>query len=133
MDTLDEHEILRLCALRFDGWKYMRDTGFDWHEALQRYFTAGTYPSKREEQLCLFFMLQRAPYKWWDWGSVPLHRPHWRLFRSLFLLVHDYDVPQEYRQDDWSEAWERRIRPRLRECVDLARRIHDATQYDDGR
>lgn len=64
MDELREDDVLIHCALRFDGWKYKEATGFDHFQALDCYWETGEWALQPEEQLCMFFLLQRGLYKY---------------------------------------------------------------------
>lgn len=61
----------------------------------------------------------------------PKHGKYWRAFRSLFLLVNAYEIPEAYRMPEYYTRWRDLYLPRLSECIALVRGIHDATSYDD--
>lgn len=126
-----EDDILSACALRFDGWQYIEMTDFDHQRALESFFQTGQWPSVALEQLAMFFTLQRGLFKW-GLEYEPKHGRYWRAFRSLFLLVHSYEIPEEYRLAGYYEEWESEYRPRLAECVALVERIHATTPYHDN-
>jgi hypothetical protein len=134
----NEDDVLIACALRFDGYRYGEQTGFchgpdgwELEEAGRRLLTDGPGALAPEEQLTLFFLLQRFLYKWGG-EYEPRHGWYWRLFRSLYLLVYDYPVAAEYRHGEYTDRWDAEYRPRLGECVALVRRMHEQTQYDDS-
>ena len=129
---LDEDEILMTCALRFDGYKYKQLTDFDQKGALEDFFATGEWTISPLEQLATFFLLQRGLFKWGlEWE--PKDGKYWRAFRSLFLLVHHYEVPEALRDtvNDSYYRWEYKYKPRLLECVEFIRGIHKNTRYED--
>ncbi|MEI8196477.1 MAG: DUF1156 domain-containing protein, partial [Phycisphaerae bacterium] len=127
----DEDYILTTCALRFDGWKYVKQCGFDYKTALERFFATGQWPELRDQQLTMFFMLQRYLMKWGG-EQLPKSSSDWRAFRDLYLKVHEYRVPLVYRQEEYHTEWQREYYPHLAECTRLIRRIHETTAYEDS-
>lgn len=126
----EERQILNTCALRFDGWRYKGDHQFDQRQAITHFFNTGTWQLSEHEQLAVFFLLQRGLCKW-DLVYEPEHGRFWRAFRSLFLLVYDYEIPPEYALSEYVEQWQRDFVPHLDECVALVRQIHETIAYDD--
>lgn len=129
---LDEDEILITCALRFDGWKYKELTDFDQVKALDDFFATGEWNISPLEHLTTFFLLQRGLFKW-DLEYEPRNGKFWRAFRSLFFLVYDYEVPEAFKftGTDSYDRWEYKYKPRLQQCVDFIRSLHENTQYED--
>ena len=127
----DEDETLVACALRFDGYRYLDDHPFDHSQALDDFYRTGEWRLSQLEQLAVFFMLQRFLYKW---GGEMLARTSavWRAFRSLFLLVYKYEIPERFRHHDYFDAWVQDYVPTLVERAALIRRIHEDSNYSDG-
>jgi hypothetical protein len=125
-----EREILNTCALRFDGWQYIKDHQFDQRHAIRQFFETGMWQLSEHEQLAVFFLLQRGLCKW-DLVYQPEHGKFWRAFRSLFFLVYDYKIPSDYALSQYVERWQRGFVPHLEECVSLIRQIHETIAYDN--
>ena len=133
MTAFDSHEandVLTACALRFDGWRYQQDTGFDQKAAFDQFFRTGQWKLSAEEKLATFFMLQRGLNKW-DLVYEPKHGRWWRAYRTLFFEAVHLDVPAAYRNGDWYDRWDRDYAGRLDQCIEAVRKVHDATAYDD--
>ena len=130
MSEFNEREIPDAWALRFDGYKYVEETGFDHLRAFERLDAEDVYPDRPEEQLALFFLLQRFLGKWGGERSSEQGRD-WRHFRELFLMTHSYEVPARYRMDGWYERWARDCRPHAGEHVALVGRIHETAACED--
>ena len=127
---LDERSILSACALRFDGHHYRDTTGLDIDQGIDTFFETGEWRLTQLDQLAHFFLLQRFLGKWGG-EYEPLNGKYWRAFRSLFLLVHSYEMPEHYRLQPYYEEWEREYHPHLEQCVALVRYVHEHTPYDD--
>ena len=122
-----EEDVLMCCALSFDGYRYVEETGFDHLAAFAANKAGGAIPEDLGPRRCLFFMLQRFLYKW---GGETLEgdSSEWRLFRELFLSVAREPVPAEFAMFDesWSRRWRSEYEPRLAEVMDFVRGIHVA-------
>ncbi len=127
----NENEILICCALRFDGWAYCSATGFDQRKAIDDFFETGRWELTDQEKLAVFFLLQRGLYKW-DLVYEPKHGRFWRAFRTLFFEVCELDAGEPYRGMTYIEEWERDYKPILPQCIEVVRRVHESTQYDDN-
>ncbi len=55
----DEHDILTHCALRFDGYAYLEQSGFDHQQALEDFFQTGEWNLSPLEAMTTLFTLQR--------------------------------------------------------------------------
>ena len=130
MKPLSERDILTRCALRFDGWQYRDDTKFDLPRALDTFWRTGTWSLLPEEKLAAFFLLQRGLCKY-DLEREPENGKYWRAYRTLFFEVCELDIPQQYRHEGGIAVWEEEYRPRLTECIEAVRRVHETIQYDD--
>lgn len=128
---LDEKELLSTCALRFDGWKYKEKSGFDQVAALNSFFATGNWNLTPLEQMTVFFLLQRGLSKW-DLVYEAENGKFWRAYRSLFLLVASYEVPQEYCLEGYIEQWKQKYQPRIDECLRYIEQIHKSIKYDDN-
>ncbi|MEZ4615378.1 MAG: hypothetical protein R2867_07675 [Caldilineaceae bacterium] len=124
-----EREILMVCALRFDGYRYQEESDFDYQVGLDRYMATGSWSHLSElEQLTVFFMFQRYLYKW---GGEYLanYSPEWRGFRELFFLNCRREIPPAYQMADYIQRWEQEFRPHIEECITRVRHVHMTTQY----
>jgi hypothetical protein len=120
-------DILITCALRFHGYAYLDDHPFDHQRALQQYIEDGILPAAIEQQMAMFFLLQRFLYKW---GGEMLPRTdlYWERFRALFDLVSQHDVPERYRESHHAETWSQEYAPRLEECRAVVRAMTEQTK-----
>ena len=123
-----EEEILTACALRFDGYKYCDEMGFDYNKALDDYFENGTWGIKPIEQLATFFMLQRGLCKW-NLEYEPQDGKYWMAFRSLFLQVCLMEIPEDYQHQQYCERWRDEFVPHFTETLEVVKGIHKATSY----
>src|SRR5258705_11640185 len=105
-DGRHEDEILICCALRFDGYAYVEAAGLTFPETTNRVVDDGIWPESREERLTVFFGLQRYLYKW---GAEyePRNGKCWRSFRTLFLDLHDAEIPERFRRAEYADEWDR--------------------------
>lgn len=126
----DESEIISACALRFDGYKYLEETGFDVDEALAYFFLTGGWNIRPIEQLAVFFILQRAFRQ--NLEYEPENGRYWRAFRQLFLEVCEFNVSEHYRHPTCYRRWEEKFEPYLSESVKLIGKIHKNMLYDDS-
>ena len=126
-EPLRPDDILTTCALRFQGWRYQEETGFDQAAAFDRYFETGNWSLTDNEKLAAFFLLQRGLSKW-DLVTEPKQSRWWQAFRSLFLEVVHLPLPPKYRDDDYATRWEQRYLPRLEECIQCIREELEKTR-----
>jgi hypothetical protein len=126
-EGLREDDVLICCALRFDGYAYAEATGLTFPEATDRLVDDDVWPEGREERLAVFFALQRYLYKWGG-EYEPREGKCWRVFRTLFLDLHDAEIPARFRLAEYAEKWDRMDHDR---AVAVVRRIHEMTAYDD--
>lgn len=125
-----EDGILRRCALRFDGRRYLRDTGFDPRLALEVYFQTGEFPEDELERWGLYTALHRRLLAWGREGA-PRDGREWFAFRALFLELCPHPVPPAYRLTPYADEWERDWRPRLPELLATVKHVHEHTYYRD--
>jgi hypothetical protein len=123
-----EDDILISFSLRFDGYKYMKEAGFKPEKVLSIIFKTGDYKISKEEQLTLFFWLQRGLYKW-GLEYEPRNGGYWKVFRTLFLMTYKYKVPVKYRAGDSWKDWENEYKEILQECYDFIKQIHEGIKY----
>ena len=129
-----ENKILVAWAMRFDGYRYQVDTGFDPNQFWDRYRETDSLDgAKLLDCLAAFFFWQRFLFKFGG-ESEAKTGPHWRFFRRLFLLTADLNVPQRYRGNEsyspeWYEKWDRDFRSHRDEQVRFVQKIHEATEY----
>lgn len=104
-----EPEILTAWALRFDGYRYMKETGFERpDDYVIRMGTPGWNFAPLEE-LAIFFVHQRLVMKWS--ASRPDGRSEWQFLRQIFLHVYDQEIPEKWRVEPYYEDWERHHAP----------------------
>jgi hypothetical protein len=128
---LEESEILSGWALRFDGWKFVGETGWsdeDRMEAERRMVESLEFPESQEMQLCLFFFRQRFLFKWGGDRLSP-QGYEWRAFRELFLRTYRFDVAKKWRMDEYYGKWRKNFYPKRDEHVRLIETLHRQTQY----
>lgn len=123
-----EEEILTACALRFDGYKYCDEAGFDYNKALDDYFASERWDIAPLEQLATFFMLQKGLCKW-NLVYEPQDGKYWKAFRELFLLTCKHEVPKVYQQQPYCRTWRERFAQHLPALVEHIKNIHRNTQY----
>jgi hypothetical protein len=127
----DENDILTACALRFDGNKYGKEVGLNQDAVIEHFFTTKQWPEGREEQLALFYMLQRFLLHWAG-VDLPKESCYWRAFRELYLMVNEYSIPPQYVLGEYEIDWLMKYEPRRAECTQIIRDIHQATIYEDA-
>ena len=127
----DPDDILIACALRFDGYKYIKDTGFGVDTAIDEYMETETWDRPDDEKLCMFFILQRSLCKW-SLVYEPQHGRYWRLFREMFFDVVQLDIPQDYSNSEWLSTWNERYAAQRDKAIACVRRKHQRTKYDDN-
>ena len=123
-----ESECLMVCALRFDGHKYMEATGYTLWPDQDAAIEEGCLPEHVEERMAQFFALQRALSKWGLERAMPWSK-YYRAYRHLFLSVYDSEVSEPYRALGYYLRWSVRFAPHRAAYADLVRRIDGATEY----
>jgi hypothetical protein len=123
-----EMRVMSKCAQRFSGYDYISDTGFNVAKAVTNYFESGGWDITETELLAVFFLLQRG----FNWGLArePRHGMYFKIFRELFLLLAERDVPKAYRLQPCYDEWNEKYAPRLAEYLRLVRRIHRNSVYE---
>ena len=125
-----EHNILTTCALRVDGYRYAEAHGVEISYYVDRLLEVGIENLTDEEKLVAFFAYQRHLCKW---GGVLLRKNHEdrKQFRELFFRAVHCKVPEEFifHPNGTYEEWRRDFLPRLLECVQLVKKIHESTSY----
>lgn len=130
-DERREREIISRWALRFRGWDYVEETGFDHEAALRALMHDGQMPRAIEESFCCFFLLQRHLFKWGG-ESLPGDSREWRALRSLFLTVAGWPVPVRWRSAEHHRAWARLPAAKRLDDVRFVYRVHAGTAYAAG-
>ncbi|PHJ69585.1 hypothetical protein VF04_16405 [Nostoc linckia z7] len=115
-----EDEILITCALRFDGHKYQQQTGFDAKKAIDSFFSNQQWGLRPLELLATFFLLQRSLYKY-DLQYEPKDSNFRKVFRSLFFECVDLDIPEEYQQKEYVQAWDSQYKPDLENVKNIVK------------
>jgi hypothetical protein len=125
---LNEDAILTCCALRFDGYKYAEEQGFQSDALVDQYLQTSKWHGTELELLATFFHLQRALFKW---GLVyeTSESPYWRAFRELFLQLYSAEIPEQYQMTEYYGEWIEDFQPRLAQCVAVVRETHETTTY----
>jgi hypothetical protein len=127
---LTEKDILVSCALRFDGWEYLRTHPFDHHRALDDFFELGQWDLAETERHCMFFLLYEGLFKL-DLQNERENGQHWQAFRSLFSQVARLQVPKEYEVRKHAERWAQEYTPHLAEIIEKIRQSHAAYEDED--
>ncbi|WP_131474256.1 hypothetical protein [Fischerella thermalis] len=103
---MDKNNKINVCALRFDGYKYQKQTGFNPQEATTQYLATRKWDLEPLEKLATFFFLQRSLNKF-DLQYEPRDGQYWQALESLFDECKDLEIPEEYRQNTYYEAWKK--------------------------
>ena len=127
-ERMREWAVLSHCALRFDGYRYAAAHRFTFAAAIDDFYNTGAWHITPIEQLATFALMLHS-FRWGGDGGAA-DGQYWRAFRDLFLTVHAYAIPDDYRTA-WTKVWERDYLPHLDEHVALVQRIHDSTHYND--
>jgi hypothetical protein len=131
LEPLDPADILVHCALRFDAYQYLEDTGFNVEAAIDAYKQTETWDCSDEEKLAMFFTLQRSLDKW-ALVYEPYHGRWWRIFRQMFFDVVEIPLPGKYRYEQWADRWDTDFLPRKQEMIEVVRKKHESIEYDDN-
>lgn len=127
-----ETDILTACALRFDGYGYSEDHGFDMPAVLRKCRTRKSLEAlSSEDQRALLFFCQRT-VRWLEQDStLPRADGFFRKYRDLFLRVAHLAVPEDYLVREFEESfpWDSLPGAMRTECVEFVRAIHNATTY----
>jgi len=116
-------DALNHAALRFDGYQYIQDTGFDHRRAVKTYDRDDVLPESQLDRLCLFFILQRYLMKWGG-ERLGLDSVEWKLFLLLFLELCEAEIPEKYRFRDYYQEWEKNYAQNTAEYKDGMRKIY---------
>ncbi|MBC7929963.1 MAG: hypothetical protein H7Z38_05280 [Rubrivivax sp.] len=122
----DESQIISACAQRFDGWRFIEDTGFNPDVALSYFFETGLWDATREELLATFFVLARA-FRW-SLEYEPNHGRYWRAYRTLFLSLCGESVTEKYKHSALHDEWIITFAPRLADHLRRVAEIHYQTR-----
>ncbi|WP_228019646.1 DUF2281 domain-containing protein [Sphaerospermopsis sp. LEGE 08334] len=116
-----EHEITTCCALRFDGYKYRQETGFDPKLAFDKLFLGEEVGEL--DGLAAMFFLQRELCKW---GLVyeTEDSKYYKLYRKLFLKYVDSEIPVQYRNEEWYNRWQDEYKPHIVEIKKFVQNIY---------
>lgn len=127
----EEHDVLSACALRFDGYKYVKQKLGDDASLIHNYLDRSELPEDPLVQMAVFFHLQRYLMKWGG-EHEPLHGQKWRFFRTLFLAVVNQPVPLEFQHAEIYSSWLHNYEPCREQVIETVRCVHDSTEYDDS-
>lgn len=128
-----EAEVITACALRFNGYRYADEHGLvvndsDYSLFVERLLSNSDFDLPRGHLHCALFLLQRAYIKE---GLLRWDSREAKVMRELFLELCRDDVPEEYRNGEWCEEWERQYRPKLWRHLEFVRRRHERTKYQE--
>lgn len=98
-----ETEILTAWALRFDGYRYMSETGFAPPSDYVARFGTPAWAFEPLEELAIFFVHQRQVAKWG--ASRPNGSSDWQFLREIFLQVVDHEIPERWRVASYYDKW----------------------------
>jgi hypothetical protein len=130
-EPLDEYDILVKTALRFDGYRYLKETGFEPTAVIEQLHDDLPTDLDDLQKLAVFFIFQRSLCKW-SLVYEPSHGKYWRLFREMFFDIIDIDLPEEYRFQEWFSKWEEQYADRCPEAIECVRKKHNSIKYDDN-
>jgi hypothetical protein len=125
--TVEERKFLDLCALRFDGYAYIKareqELGLvmDISSFSQKMLESRQFQEHQPDNFAAFFLLQRFLGKWGG-ESLPVTSNEHVLFRLLFLHLYREEVPEEFRIESYYEEWERDFAPIREELAAKIRR-----------
>jgi hypothetical protein len=128
---INEDDVLIAFALRFDGYKYQQESGFEFRVPSPSESLAALDGLSPIERMTMLFLMQRYLYKWGG-EYLPKNGRAWQVFRQLFLMTCRDEVPEAYRPrgtpgyDDWAETWGGAIV----KAEAAVRRVHESTKYD---
>jgi hypothetical protein len=136
-----ETELITACALRFDGYAYADEVGFDYTgntndseqqvaHVVKSFVANPDWDRPRNDLHMILFMLQRGLIKegWLKWNSQEA-----KVIRLLFLeLCHD-DIPPQFRLEEWYQRWHERYKPVLDQCIAFILDRHNTTNYPDSK
>jgi hypothetical protein len=133
---MEEDDVLICWAMRFDGYLYQEDTGFEPDVFSKRFFRTNSLEwAEPLDCLAAFFFLQRFLYKF---GGEHLEKgsAECRLFRKLFLHTAKFDIPERYRGSNlWYPQWYRQWLAEGLPCAEahlsLIEAIDRDTAYSD--
>jgi len=74
-EPLDANDILIKTALRFDGYRYLKETGFDTNLAIEQLHEDHPTDWDDPQKLAVFFILQRSLCKWSLVRKKPMRAP----------------------------------------------------------
>ena len=131
LTRLEAYDILIDCALRFDGYLYLEETGFDTNQAIQDLASDVKNTWNELETLAVFFILQRSLCKW-SLVYEPSNGKYWRLFCEMFFEVVHIPIPSGYEDRERHAKWESLYSPRLDEVIKCVQKHYDSTQWDDN-
>lgn len=131
VDFGDEGNVLTACALRFDGYGYLKNEMGDDSEFVNRHLKQGTFPDDAAQRMTLFFLLQRYLGKWGG-EYEPRYGKTWRIFRTLFFTVVNEPVPPQYQVRAYYRNWLHNYEPFRAQCIAIVRRVHETIAYDDN-
>lgn len=128
-----EREMLSTFALRFDGYAYMKATGFEPVPAPEWLETHRELPEELLQRWAVLFALQRASK---ELHFAP-HSPEYGAMRRLFLALYDKGFPSRFApgpqmNDTWYERWKEQYQADVGRWAETVRRIHDQASYSDA-
>jgi hypothetical protein len=125
-DLIKERNILSDCALRFDGYKYEKNTKFNFKQSIKKIIEGKALEPL--EKLAIFFFLQRSLSKW-DLQFEEENKKVYKVYRDLFLACVDLEIPQQYQKEDYLNNWRKNYEPNIEEVKNMVSMIHENTSY----
>lgn len=98
-----EHDLLGACAQRFDGYRYMSETGFELPDGYAALYGTPAWDFTLPQALTIFFMHQRLVMKWGM--SRPDGNSDWQLMRRLFVELAPAEIPEPWRANVAYDRW----------------------------
>lgn len=131
IQSLDAVDILTYCALRFDGFKYLEETGLDTKLAIDELLEETPCDWDDLKKLGVFFSLQRALCKW-ALVYEPYNGKYWRILHEMFFDVISIEIVEEYQLENWYLEWQEQYGGRLEAVIECVRNNHKSTPWDDA-
>ena len=135
--TEEDERVLILCALRFDGWQYLRAIGEpdnDFRPLVEPVVETQQLHSEESNNFAAFFALQRYLHKWGG-EMEPDESPVRQAFYHLFLHMYRRPVPDAFRSDEYANPWSELSDERIEKVAGTVRqalRVHPIESWQWG-
>lgn len=113
-------EAQSVCALRFDGYKYVDIVGIELNALTKPIVQSLTLFEENNRNFAAFFGLQRYLHKWGGEYLTKYADEH-ITYDFLFLHLYHYTVPDEYVHEKYCQQWEQKILPNIEQVAATVR------------